>query len=202
LLLVAGAIGAGLYYAGFVDELQASPAPALLDSLSELGDLVLGASVNADANAAAFLAMIGGCEGAYYDSLFGDGRSFGGAANTFNDFSDHPRIPVTRTVRVNGARTALTSSAAGRYQILAGTWDDFVGAVGARDFSPASQDDCALWLIRRRGALADVKAGRFESAIAKCAKEWASLPGSPYGQPVKTLAQVRALYQGAGGAYA
>jgi len=37
-----------------------------------------------------------------------------------------------------------------------------------------------------------VKAGRFDAAVAKCAKEWASLPGSPYGQPVKTLDQARA----------
>ena len=59
-----------------------------------------------------------------------------------------------------------------------------------------------MWLIGRRRALEDVRAGRFDAAVAKCAREWASLPGSPYGQPVKTIAQVRPVYENNGGVYA
>jgi NAD-dependent dihydropyrimidine dehydrogenase PreA subunit len=47
----------------------------------------------------------------------------------------------------------------------------------------------------------DVLAGRLGDAIAKCAREWASLPGSPYGQPTRTMAQARATYEQFGGAY-
>ena len=57
----------------------------------------------------------------------------------------------------------------------------------------------AVALIKRRGALADVIAGRFDSAIAKCNKEWASLPGSPYGQPTLTLDRAHAVLAMAGG---
>jgi hypothetical protein len=58
-----------------------------------------------------------------------------------------------------------------------------------------------MYLIDRRGALDAVIRGDLEVAIAKCAKEWASLPGSPYGQPTKTLAQCIAVYDAAGGTH-
>ena len=44
-----------------------------------------------------------------------------------------------------------------------------------------------------------MRAGRIEAAIAKCNREWASLPGSPYGQPTRTMAQALATYDAAGG---
>src|SRR5690606_12312564 len=50
-----------------------------------------------------------------------------------------------------------------------------------------------------RGALVAAMQGRLDEAIAGCAKEWASLPGSPYGQPTRTLAQAHATYAAAGG---
>lgn len=112
---------------------------------------------------------------------------FGG--QLFSGYADHPRV----TVRLSG----YTTTAAGAYQILASTWDEY--RAGLPDFSPASQDECAARLIRRRGALSDVYAGRFEDAVRKCAREWASLPGSPYGQPVRTMDQVRTAYANAGG---
>lgn len=148
----------------------------------------------ADRNLQAFLAVIRYAEGTAhadgYRTLFGGG--------TFDGYADHPRISVTRP---SGART-ITSTAAGAYQFLSKTWDDVRAALNLPDFSPASQDLAAAWLIRRRGALADVFAGRFEAAIKKCALEWASLPGSPYGQPVKTLAQVQKIFLASGGAVA
>jgi len=104
---------------------------------------------------------------------------------------EHPRRKITR----NG----ITSTAAGGPQFLAGTWDDMVRAYGFEDFSPGCQEEAAVGLYARRGALEDIIAGRFEEAIRKCAKEWASLPGSPYGQPTLTMEAARDRYLERGG---
>jgi len=144
-----------------------------------------------NANLQAFLAVIRYAEGTAgangYRTLFG--------GSLFDSFADHPRQRVT--ARLGGRE--ITSSAAGAYQILERTWDDIQRLAGLPDFSPASQDKAAAFLIRRRGALADVRAGRFDAALQKCGKEWASLPGSPYGQPVKSLSDVRRVYVASGG---
>jgi len=127
------------------------------------------------ANMQAFLTLVRTGEGTLgangYRTLYG-GR-------LFDSFADHPRISVTAG--------GWTSTAAGAYQILSKTWNRAQAALGLTDFSPASQDAAAVWLIQQRGALGDVLAGRFDAAISKCNKEWASLPGSPYGQPTLTL---------------
>lgn len=112
--------------------------------------------------------------------------------------ADHPREAVTRLL---GGRE-ITSTAAGAYQFLARTWDEEQKQLELPDFGPASQDVAALDRIRKRGALADLRAGRFEDFIEKCSREWASLPGSPYGQPTLTLARARDAYENAGGSYA
>lgn len=143
------------------------------------------------ANLRAFLALIRWCEGTAGED--GYRTRFGGGL--FDSFSDHPGGTVTRTL---GGKP-ITSSAAGAYQFLQSTWDECRDALGLPDFSPESQDKAAIFLIKRRGALEDVEAGRIEAAIAKCAKEWASFPGSPYSQPTKTLAQCIDVYQKAGG---
>ena len=144
-----------------------------------------------NANLQAFLAMIRYAEGTSgangYRTLFGGGL--------FDSFDDHPRQFITASL----GGSPITSSAAGAYQFLMKTWDDVRALLKLPDFSPASQDKAATFLIRRRGALADVYAGRFDAAIAKCNKEWASLPGSPYGQPVKSLTDVRRVYVSSGG---
>lgn len=124
-------------------------------------------------NVQAFLMLIrtgeGTANGNGYRTLYG------GAL--FSDLSQHP----DRAVTAGG----ITSTAAGAYQFLYKTWQ----GLGLPDFSPANQDLGAVMLIKRRGALADVLAGRLDQAIAKCNKEWASLPGSPYGQPTLTLSR-------------
>jgi len=74
--------------------------------------------------------------------------------------------------------------------------------MGLPDFSPASQDRGAVGRIAARGALEDAKAGRFDVAVQKIASEWASMPGSPYGQPVITLATARAVFASSGGSFA
>lgn len=126
----------------------------------------------ASVNLQAFLRVIRYAEGTASD----DGYQIEFTGTRFYNFGDHPR-----RVRCSGR---LCSSAAGAYQFLETTWDDVARSIGARDFSPEWQDQAAIELIRREGALADVEAGRIEQAIAKTANVWASFPthyGDYYG---------------------
>ena len=134
-------------------------------------------------NVIAFLSLIKFTEGAGYQTLFGGER--------FTSFADHPRRRVTRTL---GGRP-ITSTAAGAYQHLATTWDECAKACALDDFSPRSQDVAALYLIERRRALDAVLEGDWTTAIERCNREWASLPGSPYGQPTKSIAVCLAFLQ-------
>jgi hypothetical protein len=61
----------------------------------------------------------------------------------FTDFSDHPRIYVD-----NGHGDV--SSAAGRYQFTAETWDDLPARFRQGGFTPANQDRAALYLAEQR----------------------------------------------------
>lgn len=143
----------------------------------------------AAANVRAFLDMIAYAEGtANYPS---DGYNTLFAGGQFSGYADHPRVYVPFR--------DTTSSAAGRYQILARTWDGVRAKLGLPDFSPASQDAAAVELIRERGALADVQAGRTVRAIGKVAKVWASLPGAGYNQPERKLSALLQAYASAGG---
>lgn len=109
----------------------------------------------------------------------------------FEDFSDHPRQVFSAWYRGQ----ELRSSAAGRYQFLARTWDYVKPRIEATDFSPLNQDVGALVLIHEKGALALIKEGRFDEAIGKVCTVWASLPGAPYGQPMKSLDELRSVYK-------
>lgn len=120
-----------------------------------------------------------------YRTMFGGG--------TFASFNDHPRV--------KNSAAGLVSTAAGAYQFLERTWDGLDAKYNFPDFSPATQDFAAVALILGRGALDDVLAGRFEQAVRKCNKEWASLPWSPYGQPTRTIEQARQVYEAYGGTY-
>jgi muramidase (phage lysozyme) len=144
-----------------------------------------------DTNVQAFLAVIRAGEGTAGED--GYRTRFGGGL--FDSFADHPG----GTVSARSGGRVLVSSAAGAFQFLLKTWRECQAALGLPDFSPASQDLAAVYLIDRRRALADVLAGRIEAAIAKCNREWASLPGSPYGQPVRTMARALETYRVAGG---
>lgn len=144
-------------------------------------------------NVKAFLRMLRHGEGTSADNgyqvLFGGG--------TFSSFNDHPRQFITRKL---GGKP-ITSTAAGAYQFLMRTWDALVKQYGFKDFSPKNQDLACIALIKGRKALGDVLAGRFEDAVQKCNKEWASLPGSPYGQPVVSMKEAKAEYEKYGGRY-
>lgn len=113
----------------------------------------------------------------------------------FESYADHPRIAVRLS-------PALSSTAAGRYQILERFYDAYKVSLHLPDFSPNSQDTIATQMIRERHALADVLAGRLEAAVTKCSGTWASLPGSPYNQHTNTLMSLQAAYTQSGGALA
>lgn len=157
-----------------------------------MADMLIAKTPREAANEKAFLWMIRVSEGTSgpngYQTMVGGGL--------FSGYADHPRRLVDLP------NLGIKSSAAGAYQILRRTWDGVRAKIGARDFSPAWQDLAALELIRQRGALADVRAGRFSIAVEKCKKEWASLPGAGYGQHENSLAKLQAAYTSAGGVLA
>lgn len=160
------------------------------------GDILGGAldMIDTNNNMAGFLWAIRNCEGTAgldgYSELFGGGH--------FASFADHPRLVITSS---NGYK----SSAAGAYQIIQPTWDNTIQpALHLPDFSPASQDAAAVFLIQNAGAYDDVMAGNLASAVAKCAPVWASLPGTPtpQGNGPKSLSQVATWYEQGGGVQA
>ncbi|CAE6746753.1 hypothetical protein R69619_02734 [Paraburkholderia nemoris] len=171
---------------------------ALGGATGDLMDL-FGSSTGANGgNRSAFLAMIGQSEvGAAligetdggYNVLVG---STPGNPMTFSDYSTHPDI----------LNQQYDSTAAGLYQINFPTFKTLRIQTGLTDFSPATQDAFAIQLITNKGALADVDAGNFASAVQKCGPVWASLGYNNYGQPTNQLETLQAWYQAAGGAVA
>lgn len=163
-LLLASAASLALYYMTSQDAQDAvDSALSTLDSQF----MSIDGTTASDPNVRAFLALIRHGESSNSDSaytvLYGGGH--------FSDMSQHPKQFFTTR---DGRRT----SAAGAYQITWTTWSWLQTLYSIPDFSPASQDFAAVCLIKRRGALADVIAGRFDRAITKCQNEWTSLPGA------------------------
>ena len=93
----------------------------------------------------------------------------------------------------------LTSSAAGRYQVLEKFAKHYMKQLKLPDFGPDSQDKIALQLIRECKALADIDAGRIHEAIHKCRSRWASLPGAGYGQHEQKIEKLIEVFKKSGG---
>ena len=92
------------------------------------------------------------------------------------------------------------SAAAGAYQFMPFTWALATRSLRLEGFGPEVQDQAALFLIQRRGALHLADQGLFTPLLAaKLAPEWASFPTlagqSFYGQPVKRYAALKAFYE-------
>jgi muramidase (phage lysozyme) len=119
-------------------------------------------SADAATNRKKMLDLIAASEGGEYDLIVG-------GKQRISDYAKHPNVVGLTTP--DGPSTA-----AGRYQITRTTWNDI--ASDLPDFSPASQDEAAIRLLKRRGALEDVDRGDFQAAIAKLGDEWVSLPSS------------------------
>lgn len=117
-----------------------------------------------------------------YKTLYGGGQ--------FSDLSRHPdRVVVKR----------YASAAAGAYQFLPGTWKQVARELELNSFEPSHQDQAALRLVERRGALTEVdRNGLTKVAMHKLAPEWASFPThggfSAYGQPVKSHSELAKFY--------
>ena len=101
---------------------------------------------------------------------------------TVPNFSGHPNILVQAG--------RWQSTAAGRYQFLHRTWT----ALGLPSFSPSNQDIGAVMLMQRRGMITPLLNGDVEQAIENGNAEWASLPGSPYGQGTRSMNSLRKVY--------
>lgn len=110
---------------------------------------------------------------------------------TFDDFSTHPQ--KKQCAPINGKN--VCSTAAGAYQMLNKSWQDLAPKLNLKDFSPESQDKMAIEYIRRNNALNDVEAGKFDTAVCKVGRVWASFPCNSYGQPQRPLAKLRSVYQ-------
>lgn len=123
--------------------------------------------------------------GSAYNMKFGGGR--------FSDLSAHPNDPVTRKM---GGK-AITSTAAGRYQFLNRTWSGLESQLGLSDFSAKNQDLGAIQLMKSRGMIDPILKGDIAGALTKGNREWASLPGSPYGQPTKKADELVTAYNSA-----
>lgn len=118
----------------------------------------------------------------------------------FDDYSDHP-FNHGRPSKIINSR-GLTSNASGRYQFMLKDWKHYRDLLQLPDFGPESQDRWAIRLIRECRALADIDAGRIETAIRKCRSRWASLPGAGYNQHENNMAKLLDAYIAAGGTFA
>lgn len=146
------------------------------------------------ANRNAFLDMIGASEGTTNIPTGDDGyRVLVGSTMhhpiIFPSYADHPRV----------LNRKLNSTAAGRYQIIAGTFDLYRGVLGLHDFAPEAQDAVALRLLLAHGALPFIDSGDLPAALLRCSKVWASFPESHDNQHTQTLGFLQAEYLCAGG---
>lgn len=110
----------------------------------------------------------------------------------FDNYSDHPN-------RLIHLSATLSSTAAGRYQILYRYWKVYKVQLGLPDFSPVSQDHVAIQLIRECKALDLIQQGYISQALVACNSRWASLPGSAYGQHVNQTSDLLRAFVNAGG---
>lgn len=159
--------------------------------------------INTHQNIAAFLDMLAVSEGTAnhpltknrgYDVIV---TGLDGKPEIFTDYSDHP-FAHGRPAKVFNRR-GEKSTASGRYQQLYLFWPHYRKQLALPDFSSLSQDRLAIQLIRERGALDDIRAGRIERAISRCRNIWASLPGAGYGQREHSLEKLVTVWRTAGG---
>ena len=150
------------------------------DALVKFLDLIAfseGTSTNAHTQNNGYDVIVGGVDGHH----------------EFTDYSDHPFSGGRPAIVIN--HSGLTSTAAGRYQLLARFYPVYKNQLDLPDFGPVSQDKIALQQIRERHAIPDILAGNIQSAIEKCSNIWASFPGNDYGQGGKGMAALLDHFQ-------
>jgi muramidase (phage lysozyme) len=115
----------------------------------------------------------------------------------FDPSKGHPRIRTE--INFNGKKDYTT--AAGKYQATATTWDDFLRKQKLPKNTPMSPDMQERFYqakLKDRGAYDDVVNGNFDAAISKLGDEWASLPSSKAGQPKRTKEFINTTLQNLG----
>lgn len=167
--------------------------------------IINGADALQNRNVQAFLALIRKFESAgKYNVLYSppskDPLYNPKNPRSFDDYSKHPniRIPFTNPKTGRGDY----STAAGAYQIIYGTYLAVSKLAGVTDFSPASQDALAVWLLKGCGALTHIVSGNFDEAVRLASKTWASLPYTDSKQAHVTITAAKTAYTQAGGVFA
>ena len=135
-----------------------------------------------------FLDMIGFSEGTLQVANSDDGYRVLVGGGTFESYADHPR----KLIKINDH---LSSTAAGRYQILAHIYDYYKPILKLKDFSPGSQDSIALQMIKECHSIDNINNNDVKSAIINCHSRWASFPGADYGQHENKMQDLVNYYQ-------
>jgi muramidase (phage lysozyme) len=118
-----------------------------------------------------------------------------GGGASFEGYDDHPRI-------FEPTKEGKKSSAAGRYQIVASTWDPTAQKLGLSDFSPVSQDRAAWSLAEAayhvntgRDLLSDLQKGDTSRVASALSGEWPTI-----GKAIKSYSDNLAKYSRGGAA--
>jgi lysozyme len=174
------------------------PLPNMIDNTWDNPNTPLPDMSNPSKNLSAFLFMIRSTEHRYPQDVLNDAAYnifYGGAR--FKDMTDHPvltgelkGVPLPDHIcAASGLSAGCVSTAAGAYQIIKPTWNR-VRNIEPKllDFSPASQDEAAIRILKEGGVLPYIESGDIDTAIKKSSKIWASLPYSQAQQNPKQLA--------------
>jgi len=122
---------------------------------------------------------------------------YGGS--TFDDYSAHP---AQYHEILSGPNKGKKSSAAGRYQYLKGTWDEWAPKVGVTDFSPESQDavfDAHVADVYRRKTGRDIyddiiaQGGVTQDMMRPLSGTWTSLKGGIEENPIYASSEMPRL---------
>lgn len=154
-------------------------------------------------NVAAFKALIRTAEAqGRYDVIAGY-PSYPDAI--FTDYSEHPYVLNPNRERYIG------TTASGAYQMVRKTWTLARDGLELGDFTPASQDAAADWLIKYKvpgqdavnpegtGNYELINAGRFADAIVALGPEWESLQKIAAGRYYLKMGDALAFIESAGG---
>lgn len=167
----------------------------------EIGGDVTTASPDPVANMRAMLTLIRSVEagGNYY--IMNGGGTFSGNEHPYVDPKTGYRYSPLSASPYGFPPRGGTSTAAGAYQIIVDTWTDTRDKLGLRDFSPASQDKAAAYLIqyKRPAAYPYVLSGQFELALRALRREWEAFDKILLGTYPVSMQQAAAIFVDAGG---
>lgn len=130
--------------------------------------------------------------------------------HTVQDMTDHPAVTgewkgeqlPDAMCKAAGFGSGCVSTAAGKYQFTKPTWQRLKKKLKLPDFSGPSQELACDELLRECGAYELASRGEVKEAAQAARRTWASLPGSGYAQPERSVAWLQSQYQAAGGVLA